>query len=600
MREIKLNIINKEHLVFIFSITLFALLFVTVFLPIETNYLPNYFTNSFFLFTSTLILGSFVIALINLWKNEAIKITSIDIVFFFFAGYTIIRFAIHPLSHWTQGSFFYWVVLFTFYFFFRVLVTHLTFRVLLTTLTIITLILFIIGQLQLFNFLPTKFSLFNPSKPIFKSESFIVFLSMVFPLALFEVLREESDRSKWIYYLSWVAMAAILLMVVPFNSKLAWIAVISGSVLVVVLRFDLITRIQKRSKIWLRTSIVGIAVLVVSGGYYLLSEAFNNGSILIWKISSQMWQKQSIFGIGLTRFASEYNLAQANYFENGGTDIEALLADNVKYAFNDFLQIGVELGIVGLFFFVAIPVIALFSKTKDNSVIPIKGGILVWGVFAVFSHPSFVLVTAVLFLVFLAFLSHQQKRDKSFIKNRLYRKIGFSLILFLASFFMGVWVAKTYPAVQNWKKGNQYYSVNQYKRTEQYYTKAFKALSYNGQFLQHFGQCLWKLGKNEASLKFLTFAKDYQNDPPLYCNIGLNYYGLGQYQEAEQSFLKAHHMIPNRWYPEYLLAKNYFSIGKRKEAAILAKNLLEKELKKESTVAHEILQELKALSAISY
>jgi len=395
-------------------------------------------------------------------------------------------------------------------------------------------------------------------------------------------------------------MAAILLIVVPFKSKLAWVAIIFGSALVLILRFDFLNKIQKRSKFWLGTSIVGIVVLIVSAGYNLLSEAANNGRLLIWKISSQMWQEQSIFGIGLTRFASEFNIVQANYFESGGTDTEALLADNVKYTSNDFIQIGVELGLVGLLIFVTILGIVLFSKTKNHSGIPIKGALLAWLVLALFSNTLFVLVTGLLFIVLLAYLSGQQTETASFKKNGKYANCACSSILFFASIFLCIWVVKTYPAVQNWKKGNLYYSADQYKRTEQYYSKAFKALSYDGQFLQNFGQCLWKLGKNEASLKLLNLAKDYHNDPPLYCNIGLNYYGLDQYQKAEQSFLKAHHMVPNRWYPEYLLAKNYCSTGKRKQAATLAQNLLEKELKKESTVAHEIIQELKALSAIAY
>jgi len=142
MKKLKLNIKNKEHLVFIISIILFALLFVSVFLPTGTDYLPNYFSNSFFLFTTTLIIGSFVIVSINLWNNRAIKITSIDIVFFFFAIYSLTRFAIHPLSHWTQGAFLFWIVLFTSYFFSRALLFRINYRVLYSTLAIIAFLLF--------------------------------------------------------------------------------------------------------------------------------------------------------------------------------------------------------------------------------------------------------------------------------------------------------------------------------------------------------------------------------------------------------------------------------------------------------------------------
>ena len=62
-----------------------------------------------------------------------------------------------------------------------------------------------------------------------------------------------------------------------------------------------------------------------------------------------------------------------------------------------------------------------------------------------------------------------------------------------------------------------------------------------------------------------------------------SYNATGESKKAEAAYLHAWHMNPSRFYPKYLLAKLYDETGQKEDAVKVAKELLEKEIKVEST-----------------
>jgi hypothetical protein len=70
---------------------------------------------------------------------------------------------------------------------------------------------------------------------------------------------------------------------------------------------------------------------------------------------------------------------------------------------------------------------------------------------------------------------------------------------------------------------------------------------------------------------------------------------LGKSTEAEQAYLHAWHMAPARFYPLYLLAKLYDETGQNDKAVAMAKKVMAKEIKIESTAIKEIQEEMKKI-----
>jgi tetratricopeptide (TPR) repeat protein len=81
----------------------------------------------------------------------------------------------------------------------------------------------------------------------------------------------------------------------------------------------------------------------------------------------------------------------------------------------------------------------------------------------------------------------------------------------------------------------------------------------------------------------------------LHTCLGNNYKTLGKNTEAEQAYLHAWYMAPARFYPLYLLAKLYDETGQTEKAVAMAKKLLEKEVKIESTAIQEIQEEMRKI-----
>ena len=77
--------------------------------------------------------------------------------------------------------------------------------------------------------------------------------------------------------------------------------------------------------------------------------------------------------------------------------------------------------------------------------------------------------------------------------------------------------------------------------------------------------------------------------------MGKNYQTMKQYPQAESAFLKASHMVPNRLYPLYLLARLYAATGRSEEARTTARRALNLKLKVESVQTREMQEELQKL-----
>lgn len=134
-----------------------------------------------------------------------------------------------------------------------------------------------------------------------------------------------------------------------------------------------------------------VALLVVSVGavrMYQMKRDSADGRLLVWKVSASMIAEHPM-GCGYGLFPKHYNLRQAEYFrEEYGTETERRNASFVYMAYNDFLEHGVEGGVIGMLFLMGFYVLII----KDPP-LPSKGGRCLSAVlyaFAVMSLVNFV------------------------------------------------------------------------------------------------------------------------------------------------------------------------------------------------------------------
>jgi tetratricopeptide (TPR) repeat protein len=157
----------------------------------------------------------------------------------------------------------------------------------------------------------------------------------------------------------------------------------------------------------------------------------------------------------------------------------------------------------------------------------------------------------------------------------------------------------TYRAYRDWGRAEFLYHSGAYENAGEAYTLLYPQLSDRLKFLFEYAQCLSKTGRYGESNDVLAKAVRISCDPMLYNIMGKNRQAMKQYTEAEQCFLKAAHIVPNRIYPWFLLANLYVETGDTAKARATAQTVLTKEPKVQSAAVREMREKMQEILTAS-
>lgn len=468
------------------------------------------------------------------------------------------------------------------------------------------------GFLQLYGFSSSQHSLFKLTGSFFNPGPYAGYLAVIFPLALFfsvcgmqrQKEKKQNNRQNTLidrasFFISTATCIASLCILPATMSRASWLAALSGSVVVLcgcyAHLFNRFTHYyhQRRKKVKIAICIVGIIFLAGITGMYLLKKDSADGRLLMWKVSFQMIGKHP-FGVGLGNFSGAYGDAQASYFASGKASLsEEYIAGNPEYAFNEYLQIMIESGIVAFLLFILICIFALRNSIKSKKW-GIVGGLLSLLVFAFFSYPFNILPCLILFVFFLAMSNPKPTvTDENKYAKKSFGTIFFSFFLFL---FVGCSIFNQYPIYKAYKKWNAekiYFHTGVYDDAIKKYEKIYPLLNDQVRFLFEYAQSLSKSGEYEKSNQVLKRAVQISCDPMLYNIMGKNHQELGEYTQAELCYLKSANIVPNRLYPWYLLTKLYDEMGLYDKSCETAKIVETKEPKVHSPAIDEMRKEVR-------
>lgn len=403
------------------------------------------------------------------------------------------------------------------------------------------------------------------------------------------------------------------------RSRAAWLAVAVSSVYLLSIKY----RWRESVTAYLNTKAKKIAfflgltlfVFLTVAGLYFFKKGSADGRLLIWKVSAKMIQDKPLLGHGTDGFAAKYMNYQAEYFSPNPEIQAANQADNVSYPYNEFLKILVEKGFLGFLIAVGLIYALFFGKNvriKEWQVLRVilSGGIISTVVFAQFSYPSEILPIKMVFVMFVAVLANHQHPvfSRSFKatkdtsakykeSNYLYSIAKFSLagLVLFAVYPAATTVNKLQHAYKTWKDASDVYNVGAYPECLEDFELAYPQLRNNGVFLVQYGKALEMAEKYEASIAILSEAKQHLNNTIVFTCLGNDYKALGKTSKAEQAYLHAWNMAPVKFYPLYLLAKLYYEVGQKTKAIAIARKVMDKDVKIESTAIKEIQEEMRII-----
>ena len=499
--------------------------------------------------------------------------------------------------------------------YFRIALQDKTLRFYLTVFLIFTgLVEAVWGLRQLYGLIPSYHNLFKLTGSFFNSGPYSGYIAVVAPLALHAILKDAVVFKRKFYigflphYLrftvSILAFTGVVLVLPATMSRAAWIAAIASCGFVLLLFYlqkkpvrDYL--IRQRKKVILFLCIGAVLLACGAVGIYQLKKNSADGRALIWKTTLKIISKHPM-GVGLGHFSGAYRVEQAAYFASGNySKQEELVAGNPEYAFNEYLQILAEFGVVALVLFTAF--IALIYMGIKRKAIAETGGLISLLVFASMSYPFNLLpfLIVLVFLMALILTQRQAVRVKALTEKSVVLPWQAILMLLTAAgiiLFATLYQRyPTYNAYKEWNNLKMMGSADAYPEMKNDYEKLYPYLSDQIPFLFEYAQCLNKAGEYEKSNQVLAQAIKISCDPMLYNIMGKNYQGLKKYQLAEQNFLLASHIVPSRIYPYYLLANLYAESGNTRMALLMAQKVLKKEPKVQSTAVNEMREKMRAL-----
>ncbi len=447
-------------------------------------------------------------------------------------------------------------------------------------------------------------SLFRLTGSFFNPGPYSGYLAVTLPVALGILLKQPKQNI--IYYFSAACVLSIIMVLPAGMSRSAWIASISSCLWVYAmyrLNWEQIkAKVRQHRKLYITSTILGCILL--SGGsiaLYSLKKDSADGRFLMWKITAKAIQKQPITGTGLGGFPAAYAEAQAEYMASGkATEQEKRIAGCPEYAFNEYLQMGLEQGVVGLTLFTAWLGL-LFYKGIKNKRYACCGGLMSLALFAFSSYPL-QLPEFWVVLIFLGVMSVTPDKDEireNQAESNAHR--WGKQIFFMGISILGIglfWMQKDhYKAYQKWNKAQMFYNNKAYEAALEVYEPLYPLLKHKPEFLFEAAQSLSKTGRYEKANEYLERAILLSSDPMLYYVMAKNEQCLGEYRQAEKHLLHAIDILPERIYPYYLLMNlytepSYFQPAKLKMAI---DSVLTKKPKVESSAIKEMKEKARSM-----
>lgn len=337
----------------------------------------------------------------------------------------------------------------------------------------------------------------------------------------------NKDSKRWYYkalvILSSISSAMCIIVLPASMSRAAWLALGVAALAIGLKELSLADWMRRDKAVAIIASII---VIIAITGVFFLKKDSAIGRLHIWHMELRAIAEEPLSGHGKGSILGVYGDTQAKYFaEKERSEIITKVAGCPEYAFNEYLKIGVEYGIpamvgviIGLIF-----VIAFLLKFRS----PIAYGLIAFCVFAFFSYPL------------------EAIRIKS-------------------------------DAEKKWENIRYLSSMELYEEAIEELAPLYDNLRGNYRYIYDYGYALHKCRRYQESIEVLNEGAAISSDPMFYNIIGKNQEAMGLYKDAEQAYLHAHYMVPQRLYPLTLLMRMHIKLGNNDMALEYASAILDK------------------------
>ena len=338
---------------------------------------------------------------------------------------------------------------------------------------------------------------------------------------------KNRSAAKWsikaLVILSSISCALCIIVLPATMSRTAWLALGVAALVFGFKELSLADWIRKQKKV---TAIISVIVILAMTGVFFLKKDSAIGRLHIWHMELRAIAENPLTGHGKGSVLGVYGDTQAEYFaEKERPKIITKVAGCPEYAFNEYFKIGIEYGIPAMLGVIAILILVIALLLKFRS--PFAYGLIAFCVFAFFSYPL----------------------EAVHVKSETEKE---------------------------WESIRYLTSMELYEDAVGELAPLYDELKDNYRFIYDYGYALHKCKRYQESNEILKEGAKISSDPMFYNIIGKNLEALGLYEEAEEAYIHAHYMVPQRLFPLTLLMRMHIRLGNNNEALRYGKMILEK------------------------
>ncbi len=451
----------------------------------------------------------------------------------------------------------------------------------------------ILGLRQLYGFATSGHSMYALTGSFFNPGPYSGYLAMILPVCLYQwlVCGRRGGR-----VVAGGVMLLILCVLPAGMSRSAWLAAGVSCLCVYAWHMDWTDKFrllwQQQKQRVVMVVVGGFCVLLLAGYLlFVLKPDSARGRLFMWKITCRAIAEKPLTGYGIHNFAAAYGNAQETYFAAGDYEPwEERVAGSPEYAFNEYLQAAVELGIPLAVCLLVVVVLCLYRGVRKGRY-GICGAILSLMIFSFSSYPLQLPVFIVTFGgLLVACLSGADR----------WQWLGLAVSVGIIGGFRLKNDLQVEQACREWMNARVLYNAGAYQSAEKEYGRLYPLLRDRASFLFEYGHGLHKQQQFSKSNRILKEALQRSCDPMILNVIGKNYQQMGDCLSAEDWFIRSTHRLPGRIYPYYLLAKLYAEPSFRQPDKFekMKWMVLTKEPKVHSTAIRQMREEIKKIQLI--
>ena len=296
--------------------------------------------------------------------------------------------------------------------------------------------------------------------------------------------------------------------------------------------------------------IVGIIAVL-----YLIKQESADSRMLMNIIAFKEWTSHPWCGYGLGSYVQVLAHGQVEFFQNHLDSEYVSCVGSTNLAFNEYLKVMVEQGLVGLVFMLSILGLSLFQLYRNSS--PLLYAMFALCFAALFSYPFHLYPFMLLITMFVAIAANSETCE---VNACIGKKVAMSVFLMITVYFSFLMNSEVDKRVEISKDAKRITFMYDEAFIDDYYDM-LPWMCDNREFLFSFGKALRENGRYNDSNDILRMETLLDTDPMAYVVMGRNYEDMNLYNEADSLYCQAFLLQPNRVYPLYRQMKLYEKIG---------------------------------------